>query len=83
MDRMRHEKILVIICENDCGDPLRSRGAIVMEQYTNIDPETAMGRAKSLSDGGTYGRVWVAELGELKEVPRKRTIEIIDSPGLE
>lgn len=69
--RSKDEPILVIITESDIDDPLRSHGAIIMEQYPSDAPEQVMKRAQMFADGGKYGRVWIGKVEALSEVSRK------------
>ena len=77
--RAKDDPMLVIICEHDIDDPLRSSGAIIMEQYTANAPDQVMDRAKMFADGGKYGRVWVGEICNLNEIPRKVKVTITEA----
>lgn len=66
--RGKLDPIVVIVCEHDIDDPLRSSGAIMFEQYTRLDQEQVIELARSLAHGGKYGRVWTAKLDDLVEV---------------
>jgi len=60
--RRKDEPIRVIIFEHDIDDPLRSSGAIIMEQYAADSPEQTMDRAQGFADSRKHGRVWVGDI---------------------
>lgn len=60
--RSKGEPIRIIIFEHDVDDPLRSSGAIIMEQYAADSPEQSMDRAQGFADSGKHGRVWVGDI---------------------
>jgi hypothetical protein len=65
----------VIICERDIDDPFLASGAIVFEQYTCVSPDGAYEQARRLRDGGTYGRVWIADLTNITELTKHSPAE--------
>lgn len=60
--RGKGEPLSVIICEHDCDDPLRSHGAIILEQYTCDSELEVEERAMMFAKSGKHGRVWMAHI---------------------
>ena len=75
--RRKDENILVMIFEHDIDDPLRSSGAIIMEQYVADSPEQVMDRAQGFADSGKHGLIWV---GEVNPVELRQVRPINDTP---
>lgn len=72
--RSKGDEILVMLAERDCDDPLLATGGIIFEQYTNVDPEDVLERAKSFADAGKYGQIWVARLEDITAIPPKKNV---------
>ena len=77
-ERLAHRThtIGVIVCERDIDDPFRSTGAIIFEQYTNLDAEQVFEKAQQFAESGRYGNVWFGRIDptELKRVYATRDL---------
>ena len=70
------DDMYVVIAERDCDDPFRSRGAIIMEQYTNsCDRDSCIERTQKLK---RYGRRWIARLAFIEEITEGDAVTNID-----
>lgn len=55
----------IIITERDHPNPLKSHGSMILKQYTRLNDDSVIERAKKLGD--VYGRVYIADVVQIEE----------------